>query len=125
MHDSNTINNMRRQQLHHNQQVFDNVAQQNTSTAPSLQPTLPVNVPPVPSLPSISQMGKNLLKTAMDTAKNVAAGEAFSVNAEEAEKRLSICKQCEFYINERCSKCGCFMSVKTHLKAASCPVNKW
>lgn len=75
--------------------------------------------------PSIVEMGKNLAQVAIDSVKSVAAGEGLSITAEQAETRLKICESCEFYSNSRCTKCGCYMAVKTHLKAANCPVNKW
>jgi len=78
-----------------------------------------------PAMPSVLQMGKNLLNTTTDVVKGALNGEGVSLTEEQANARLDICKQCEFYVNERCSKCGCYMAVKTHLKAASCPVNKW
>lgn len=43
------------------------------------------------------------------------------------EKRLTICNDCEWF-NARlvkCKKCGCFMKLKSTLKAASCPIGKW
>jgi hypothetical protein len=41
--------------------------------------------------------------------------------------RLEICRGCEFFKprTERCSKCGCFMKLKTKLENAKCPVGKW
>lgn len=47
--------------------------------------------------------------------------------SEETARRLDICKTCPFFLarSERCSKCGCFMRLKTTLKQASCPVGKW
>lgn len=44
-----------------------------------------------------------------------------------AEQRFEICKSCpEFFpVTSQCKKCGCFMSVKTKLEAAKCPLNKW
>lgn len=77
------------------------------------------------NMPSLSQMGKNLLKTASDVAKGVVAGQNVTEDSEIAKERLAICEKCEFYINNRCSKCGCYMAVKTHLKAANCPIGKW
>ena len=77
------------------------------------------------SLPSIVEMGKNLAKTLTDTVKSVVAGEGAMTAEDQASARLKICQSCEFYVNERCTKCGCFMAVKTHLKAANCPVGKW
>lgn len=41
--------------------------------------------------------------------------------------RLQICKSCEWFRQKTktCSKCGCFMKLKTTLKKAQCPVGKW
>ena len=43
------------------------------------------------------------------------------------EYRLSICKECPFLSpkGNRCTKCGCFMDLKTTLKKAKCPIGKW
>ena len=43
------------------------------------------------------------------------------------DKRLNICKGCEqlFKPTRTCRECGCFMSLKTWLKDATCPLNKW
>ena len=49
-------------------------------------------------------------------------------SAEELhEARLEICRACEFFKprTERCSKCGCFMKLKTKLENAKCPIGKW
>ena len=44
-----------------------------------------------------------------------------------AEERYSICLGCPelLKLTKQCKKCGCFMSVKTRLKNASCPIGKW
>jgi hypothetical protein len=46
---------------------------------------------------------------------------------EISESRLEICRGCEFYRKRtnQCSKCGCFMKLKTTLEKAKCPVGKW
>ncbi len=43
------------------------------------------------------------------------------------EIRMSICKSCENLIPfmNRCKLCGCFMDIKTKIKDAVCPENKW
>lgn len=50
-------------------------------------------------------------------------------NADDAvaRDRFEICKTCEFLTEHtnRCQKCGCFMTVKTKLEAAKCPLGKW
>lgn len=49
------------------------------------------------------------------------------VEDEIAKERFSICKGCPELIKltTQCKKCGCFMSAKTKLKMASCPIGKW
>lgn len=41
--------------------------------------------------------------------------------------RMKICRECEFYKKQfySCTKCGCFMPIKTRFKIFSCPVGKW
>lgn len=43
------------------------------------------------------------------------------------EKRLAICKGCEFYLKPtgQCLKCGCFMKIKTRIKSLPCPIDKY
>lgn len=45
----------------------------------------------------------------------------------EAEERLNICKACPelIQLTSQCKKCGCFMSIKTKLESAKCPIGKW
>lgn len=43
------------------------------------------------------------------------------------EHRLSICNQCPWF-NKRlakCRKCGCFMKLKSTLRQAKCPIDRW
>lgn len=44
-----------------------------------------------------------------------------------AEDRLAICKECPelIQLTTQCKKCGCIMSLKTKLAAATCPIGKW
>lgn len=43
------------------------------------------------------------------------------------KKRLDICKACPELIKltGQCKKCGCFMTAKTKLESAKCPIGKW
>lgn len=79
------------------------------------------------SLPTSSQMARNLIQSLGRNIKSVAAGNGLRLTSEEANKRLSICNSCQFYIanQQRCGKCGCYMAVKTYLKAERCPIGKW
>lgn len=46
---------------------------------------------------------------------------------EEAERRFAICQECPEIIEltSTCSKCGCFMYIKTKIERAACPLGKW
>lgn len=56
-----------------------------------------------------------------------AVSEAIRVSDNVQAERMSICKGCEhlFEPTNSCKKCGCFMSVKTWMAPARCPVGKW
>lgn len=43
------------------------------------------------------------------------------------QKRLDICKECEKYNpeKEKCSECGCYLSIKTSWDEQKCPLGKW
>jgi len=51
------------------------------------------------------------------------------VTANLYNQRIEICKKCEFVKETlrqiRCSKCGCFMSLKARLSMLECPAGKW
>jgi recombinational DNA repair protein RecR len=50
----------------------------------------------------------------------------FTLTKEIADKRMSICKQCEHLkAFNRCDICGCFMDGKTLILSESCPIDKW
>lgn len=46
---------------------------------------------------------------------------------EKRNNRLDICKGCDrlFKPTRTCKECGCFMTAKTWLRLASCPLGKW
>ena len=40
--------------------------------------------------------------------------------------RIDYCKNCQFLTPKfKCTKCGCFMKIKTQLAHAKCPIGKW
>jgi len=49
------------------------------------------------------------------------------VEADIYSSRIETCKSCEYLIKitNTCKKCGCFMSLKTKLENAVCPIGKW
>jgi len=78
-------------------------------------------------MPSVIDMAKNLATTAVETIKTVAVGNSANLTQEEAQKRKNICNTCPSFnkSQERCTKCGCYMAIKTYLRAATCPLGKW
>jgi len=48
------------------------------------------------------------------------------VETEVAAERMNICRGCPKLLpTGNCSECGCFMSQKTKLPNASCPLGHW
>jgi len=81
----------------------------------------------VKELPSVLQMAKSLMGTAKDVVGGALSGKGLRVDETTYEHRISLCRGCEFFINEteRCSVCGCYMKAKSMFKKAYCPENKW
>jgi hypothetical protein len=40
-------------------------------------------------------------------------------------RRLDICRTCEKMQGNRCTECGCYLTVKIGLRAVECPIGKW
>lgn len=85
------------------------------------------NKPQAQPMPSTGQMIKNVSGSIVRNVQSVVAGNSLNVTDEEKNRRFDICKACEFFRpdSQRCSKCGCYMSLKTYLKAEKCPVGRW
>tara|TARA_A100000164_G_C21810735_1_gene725375 strand:+ start:110 stop:316 length:207 start_codon:yes stop_codon:yes gene_type:complete len=48
--------------------------------------------------------------------------------SEELKKeRMDMCRACDQFkpSTQQCNKCGCFMQLKTKMKDAHCPIDKW
>ena len=41
------------------------------------------------------------------------------------EKRLAVCKECDFLTDCTCRACGCFVELRAAVRKNSCPYNKW
>lgn len=73
---------------------------------------------------------KSKLSLLLETMKQVLVGAVRdkTLLADDAtiRNRLIVCGKCE-YLDQHlaCEKCGCRMSYKARLKAATCPINKW
>jgi len=69
----------------------------------------------------LKQRALEVSKKAEETAKQFFSEDSIK------EYRMSICKQCEHYIEltSGCAKCGCFLPAKTKIAGTSCPIGKW
>lgn len=49
------------------------------------------------------------------------------IDKETRDARYNVCLDCDrlFRPTRTCKECGCFMSLKTWLKEAHCPLGKW
>jgi uncharacterized paraquat-inducible protein A len=73
-------------------------------------------------------MGYNFL----DVAKDALTGNLHMADAEKQEKRLSICRECEYLEKSHldkaagtCKQCGCLMTMKVKFNNSACPLGKW
>jgi len=80
-------------------------------------------------MPSLSEQGKNLFKTAYDILKGKIEdpSQPVLVSDEAYNARLSICRSCDHLEpkEEQCKLCGCYMKVKAKVTVAYCPDKKW
>lgn len=85
-------------------------------------------------LPSKVEMGLNILKAGAKAVSHIIKEKEVPLTKEELQKlRLDICKSCPFVIKpkkknkgkHRCSKCGCYLEMKTRVKTEKCPKGKW
>jgi hypothetical protein len=76
-------------------------------------------------LPSVLQMAKNLMEDSTKIVTNALQGNSTLVSDDIRTQRWSTCQTCEFLLNDRCTKCGCFMKVKVAFQTSKCPEGKW
>ena len=76
---------------------------------------------------SVTQMARNLGNSIVKNVVSVVQGNELKLSDSETQNRLDICRQCPYFESgsQRCGKCGCYLAVKTYLKAEKCPIGKW
>jgi len=77
-------------------------------------------------MPSLASQAVNAAGALCQEAAAIVKSEP-PVAPDEAQRRFAICEQCDCFNPDtaRCSKCGCYMRVKTAFRTATCPENKW
>jgi hypothetical protein len=84
------------------------------STDPAVSPE-PLKPPP-------------LMRQAWNLAQSLAdfvADGCRTVTEDQYRERLEICDACSFRRDNRCMKCGCYLSLKARGRAFGCPAGKW
>ncbi len=67
------------------------------------------------------------VKTVTKAVVNYVMSGGPNVNDEEKERRMSICRECPFFVHESqtCKECTCAMNLKTRMESEHCPIGKW
>lgn len=75
------------------------------------------------SLPSRLDMVKNIISA----FKEITIHGFETRPEEEIEKALKICISCPFFKEDgpRCGRCGCYLKIKSTMKAWHCPEHRW
>jgi len=77
-------------------------------------------------MPSLAQQAKNLLLSTANVLAYAATTGQIKADAAVAAIRVDLCKKCRHLeSNNRCTVCGCFISMKAGLIAEKCPLKKW
>lgn len=75
---------------------------------------------------SFAERVGSVYRVAVESAGEALAGGSVTVNERLHAQRLRECQACPQLSNSgTCGLCGCVVSFKTRVKAASCPAGKW
>ncbi len=75
--------------------------------------------------PPFFQMARSLARDAWHAARQSAGGAPLLLGSEAAAARLQVCQACPSLRIDRCQECGCYITVKAHIAAMRCPLDKW
>jgi hypothetical protein len=77
-------------------------------------------------MPSLATQAVNAAGALCQEAAAIVKSEP-PVDPTESQRRFAICEQCDCFNPDtaRCSKCGCYMRVKTTFRTAVCPQGTW
>jgi hypothetical protein len=79
-----------------------------------------------PQPPPLAARLRTATGAAVHAAAAFVAGQPVLVDAAEFDRRLAICRGCEYYFrrDDRCSVCGCVARWKTRLAQEHCPLSE-
>lgn len=76
-------------------------------------------------MPKIKEQIKNVALSLADAAAYALQNGKIKAADHEIEKRIKTCQACQHLDANRCSVCGCFISLKTGIASERCPIKKW
>ena len=81
-------------------------------------------------MPPFLRIAGNLAHAVADVVHARMRGQPVMIDDAEAERRLRVCSACrEWYdaTRDRCAHpaCGCYLRIKTRLRAMRCPDGRW
>lgn len=75
--------------------------------------------------PSMSSMAKDLSNSVVTALRHAVRSGELLTSEQDVRKRIDLCNKCDYKSGMRCLKCGCFISLKTAVLTAECPIKKW
>jgi Family of unknown function (DUF6171) len=77
--------------------------------------------------PSLATQAANAMGALGRAAGQLLSGGPVLVTPKELDRRLAICRACDFYRDGRCAACGCVTALKARLmsETGNCPKGKW
>tara|TARA_B100000131_G_C18033597_1_gene579471 strand:- start:826 stop:1197 length:372 start_codon:yes stop_codon:yes gene_type:complete len=79
--------------------------------------------------PTISKKAKGFFSEMRKMANRMLKSGDALCSKDIQQERLKICLDCQYATNTssriKCSKCGCYMEVKTWISSSECPIKKW
>lgn len=77
------------------------------------------------ALKKLKEQAKSAILTATDVLAEALRSGEVAADKNTIDKRVGICKSCEYLNGNRCNLCGCYINAKAGLKASTCPKSKW
>jgi len=75
--------------------------------------------------PGASAMARNLAGTVLMAMRHAISEGAVLAHEDVVRSRIGICDLCDRKSGTRCKECGCFITLKTAILVAECPLHKW
>lgn len=76
-------------------------------------------------MPNATSMAKDIAATALNAMRMAIRSGEILAQDDIIKKRITTCNSCDRKMGARCTKCGCYISLKTAVAAATCPIGKW